>query len=69
MDLSKNKNLNKYSGIYIGNMLLENKTIDTLILEENNLETEGINRIIESVAFNEKLRNINLGYISNDSLF
>jgi hypothetical protein len=69
LDLSKNKNLNKYSGIYIGNMLLENKTIDTLILEENNLETEGINRIIESVAFNEKLRNINLGYISNDSLF
>lgn len=50
-------------------MLLENKTIDTLILEENNLETEGINRIIESVAFNEKLRNINLGYISNDSLY
>ena len=52
LDLSYNHLLNRYSGIYLGNMLLNNTTLTRLDLTGCTLETEGVNRIIEAIAFN-----------------
>jgi len=65
VDLSDNGGLNKYSGVYLGNMLLKNKTIRKLVLHNNNLENEGVNRIIECMAFNSCLNSLDLGRIGD----
>jgi len=65
LDLSNNHRLNKYSGVYLGNMLLSNKTIKKLVLNSNNLENDGVNRIIECMAFNTSLNSLDLGKIGD----
>lgn len=68
LDLSGNSKLNRYSGVYLGNMLLKNKTIKQLVLQNNNLENDGVNRIIECLAFNSSLNSLDLGKIGDYSL-
>lgn len=68
LDLSGNVSLNRHSGIYLGNMLLANKTIRQLKLDNLDLQTDGVNRIIECMAFNQGIRSISLGKVSNESM-
>ncbi len=68
LDLSDNGSLNRHSGIYLGNMLLSNKTIRELKLNNLDLQTDGVNRIIECMAFNQGIRSLSLGKISNASM-
>jgi len=68
LDLSSNSLLNKESGIALGDALKTNTTLKYLSLKKNDLKTDGNNRIIEALANNTTLTELELGLLTDESL-